>query len=173
LFESGQRALMPETSRLVSSTNEPSREVKSLIQSSLKGLAMGAAPLYVLVLVFAGPLTRIWLRHSFVPAVPFTLRVFLIGTFISLLGTPLYYALIGMGKAAFVFIANAVQLSLGSLGVFWILHGGLAHRGWQVARVLMVADVALAASTIVLGFAVAQAMRSMRRRSTVCLAQAA
>jgi hypothetical protein len=99
--------------------------------------------------------------------------VFLIGTFISLLGTPLYYALIGMGKAAFVFIANAVQLSLGSLGVFWILHGGLAHRGWQVARVLMVADVALAASTIVLGFAVAQAMRSMRRRSTVCLAQAA
>jgi O-antigen/teichoic acid export membrane protein len=173
LFESGQRALMPETSRLVSSANEPGREVKSLIRSSLKGLIVGATPLYLLLLVFAGPLTRLWLGHSFVPAVPSTLRIFLIGTFISLLGTPLYYALIGMGKAAFVFIANAVQLSLGSVGVFWILHSELAHQGWQVARVLMIADVALAASTAVLGFAAAQAIRGIRRQVTTCMTQAA
>jgi O-antigen/teichoic acid export membrane protein len=173
LFESGQRALMPETSRLVSSGGEPGRQVKSLVQSSLKGLLIGATPLYLLLLVFAGTLTKIWLRHSFVPAVPSTLRVFLIGTFISLLGTPLYYALIGMGKAAFVFVANAVQLSLGSLGVFWMLHGELAHQGWQVARVLMVADVALAASTTVLALAAARAIRGMKRQATVCMAQAA
>lgn len=173
LFESGQRALMPETSRLVSSAEEPGRAVSSLIQSSLKGLLIGATPLYLLLLVFAAPLTKIWLRHSFVPAVPSTLQVFLIGTFISLLGTPLYYALIGMGKAALVFAANAVQLSLGSLGVFWMLHGELAHQGWQVARVLMVADVALAASTTVLGFAAARAIRGIRRQPTVCMAQAA
>ena len=168
-----QRAPMPETSRLVSSGGEPGRQVKSLVQSSLKGLLIGATPLYLLLLVFAGTLTKIWLRHSFVPAVPSTLRVFLIGTFISLLGMPLYYALIGMGKAAFVFVANAVQLSLGSLGVFWMLHGELAHQGWQVARVLMVADVALAASTTVLALAAARAIRGMKRQATVCMAQAA
>ena len=78
-----------------------------------------------------------------------------------------------MGKAAFVFIANAVQLSLGSVGVFWILHSELAHQGWQVARVLMIADVALAASTAVLGFAAAQAIRGIRRQVTTCMAQAA
>src|SRR6185312_2524066 len=67
LFESGQRALMPETSRLVSSADEPGHEVKSLIRSSLKGLIIGATPLYLLLLMFAGPLTRLWLGHSFVP----------------------------------------------------------------------------------------------------------
>jgi O-antigen/teichoic acid export membrane protein len=173
LFESGQRALMPETSRLVSSAVEPGREVKSLIQSSLKALLIGATPLYLLLFVFAGPLTKIWLRHSFVPAVPSTLQVFLVGTFVSLLGTPLYYALIGMGKAALVFVANAVQLSAGSLGVFWILHGELAHQGWQVARVLVVADVALAASTTVLGFAAAHGIRTLKRQAAVCVARAA
>jgi O-antigen/teichoic acid export membrane protein len=173
LFESGQRALMPETSRLISSAAEPNKAIVSLVRSSLKGLIVGATPIYAAVLIFAGPLTKVWLRHSFSPAVPSTLRFFLLGTFISLLGTPLYYALIGMGKAGSVLVANAVQLFTGLVGASWVLHSGMAHHGSQVPQVLTMADVALAASTILLGFAMAKAIRALSTHSPVQLARAA
>jgi O-antigen/teichoic acid export membrane protein len=171
LFESGQRALMPETSRLVASAHEPRQAISSLIRSSIKGLVLFATPIYAFILIFAGPLTKIWLRHSFTPDVPSTLRVFLLGTFVSLLGTPLYYALIGMGNARFVLIANAVQISLGSAGVFWILHGGFLQHSWRLAQVLSMADLALAASTTVLLLAAVRSIRSLTSR--VHLAQVA
>lgn len=173
LFESGQRALMPETSRLVACAHDPAQPIKSLIQSSMKGLLVAATPVYAVILIFAAPLTKAWLRHSFAPAVPSTLRVFLLGAFISLLGTPLYYSLIGMGKARFVLVANAVQLSAGSLGVFWVLHGALLHSGSQIAHVLGMADIALAASTTALALAARNAIRGLSAQPAGRLARAA
>jgi O-antigen/teichoic acid export membrane protein len=173
LFESGQRALMPETSRLISTRNAPGPAIASLVRTSIKGLLVGATPMYAFMLLFAGPLTKVWLRHSFSPAVPSTLRFFLVGTFISLLGTPLYYALIGMGKAGSVLLANAVQLITGLAGVSWVLRAGMAHQGSQVAQVLTMADVALAASTALLAVAILKGIRDLNGRQATEFARAA
>lgn len=150
LFESGQRALMPEASRLASAGSSPGMRIKPLIQSAVKGLLVAATPVYCILFAFAGPLTQLWLRHSFNAMVPSTLRFFLIGTFVSLLGTPYYYVLIGLGRAQYVLWANAWQFCVCIGGVLTILGTGVVGRSVALVAVLATADVAMAVSTCLL-----------------------
>jgi O-antigen/teichoic acid export membrane protein len=63
------------------------------------------------------PILHLWLHRSFNPLLPGTFRITLVGGFLSLLGSAIYYIFIGIGKAretaystGIQFIANAVIL---------------------------------------------------------------
>jgi O-antigen/teichoic acid export membrane protein len=141
---------MPEASRLAGAGSSPGMKIKPLIQSAVKGLFVAATPVYCILFAFAGPLTQLWLGHSFNAMVPSTLRFFLIGTFLSLLGTPYYYVLIGLGRAQYVLWANAWQFCVCIGGVLTILSTGVIGRSVELLAVLATADVAMAVSTCLL-----------------------
>jgi O-antigen/teichoic acid export membrane protein len=164
LFESSQRPLMPETSRLMGSANFSTKSIRCLLRSSLKYLFLVAGPIYVVVIIASTPLTHMWLRHSFSPFIPGALRCFLVGTFISLLGTPFYYGLIGAGRAQVVLVANGLQLGVSVVGVWLLLHYGLIASGWDLYKVVSIADVALAVSTAVLIVGMRSWLRSFEKQ---------
>jgi O-antigen/teichoic acid export membrane protein len=169
LFESSQRPLMPETSRLMGTENFSTGSIRRLLRSSLKYLFLVAGPMYVLVFIGSTPLTHVWLRHSFSPFIPGVLRCFLVGTFISLLGTPFYYGLIGAGRAQLVLIANGLQLAVSVVGVCVLLHYGLIAAGSDLYKVVCVADVALAVSTVVLFKGMRSWLHSFGKQKQQCL----
>ena len=169
LFEAGQRALMPETSRLIGTREFSPTSIVSLLKSSLRGLLVYAAPLYVIVFLAATPLTRVWLGSSFNPLVPGAIRIFLIGTFVSLIGTPFYYALIGAGRAQAVLIANGLQLGVNVLLVVALLRQSSA----PLFLTLGVADLSLAVSSVTLALLMRRAIRSLRRHETLSVSVAA
>jgi O-antigen/teichoic acid export membrane protein len=164
LFEASQRALMPETSRLISSSGFRPCALSKLLRSSLNGLCLAATPAYAVLFIGAETLTRVWLRGSFNPIVPGALRCFLIGTFLSLLGTPLYYVLIGAGKAQSILLANALQLSISITGVYVILKMHIFAPERQLFGVFGIADVALGVSTLVLLVTTLGYLRAFERR---------
>jgi O-antigen/teichoic acid export membrane protein len=122
-----------------------------------------AGPVYMVVFLLAGPLTRVWLKHAYDPIVPGTLRIFLIGTFVSLIGTPFYYGLIGAGRAQGVLYANAIQFAINIAGVYSALTFWHLGTGSKLYAVLGVADCALALSTLVLFVAMRKTLRTQRR----------
>jgi O-antigen/teichoic acid export membrane protein len=119
-----------------------------------------AGPVYAVVFLLAEPLTRMWLRHSFSPTVPGTLRIFLIGTFFSLIGTPFYYGLIGAGRAQGVLYANVIQFAVNIAGVYFVLNLLKMTAGTELYAVLGIADCALGISTAVLLAAMRGTLRS-------------
>lgn len=159
-FEAGQRALMPEASRLIGVNARDLSQLRNLLMRAVKSLVWMAGPIYALVFWLAEPLTRIWLKHSFSPIVPGTMRIFLIGTFLSLLGTPFYYGLIGAGKAQGVLYANVVQFVVNLAGVYSILNLFHLRAGVELYAVLGVADCALGISTAVLLLAMRGTIRN-------------
>ena len=60
-------------------------------------VCLGALPVFALAAVGAEPALRLWLRAKYVPALTPTFVIFLFGSFLSLLGVPAYYVLIGTG----------------------------------------------------------------------------
>jgi len=164
---------MPEASRLSGMSECQARRIKELIQRAVKGLLITATPLYLLLFVFASPLTHVWLRQSFNPAVPSTLRFFLVGTFFSLLGTPYYYALIGLGRAQFVLWANALQFVVCIVGVLAILKTAKIEKTFELPAVLGVADIALTLSTLVLVLLMAKALARYEQQAPSVLEPAA
>jgi O-antigen/teichoic acid export membrane protein len=162
-FEAGQRALMPEASRLIGAVSADMLRLRTMLKRAVNNLVLMAGPIYLIVFILATPLTKIWLKHAFTPIVPGALRVFLIGTFLSLLGTPFYYVLIGAGRAQGVVCANALQFILNIAGVYTVLRIVRVPAGFELYAVLGVADVALGVSTVVLLLAMRHAMRTMLR----------
>jgi O-antigen/teichoic acid export membrane protein len=159
-FEAGQRALMPEASRLIGAGAGDLSQFQKLLTGAVRNLIWMAGPVYTAVFLLAEPLTRVWLKHSFSPTVPGTMRVFLIGTFLSLLGTPFYYGLIGAGKAQGVLYANVVQFAVSLVGVYAVLNVLHLPAGAELYAVLGIADCALGISTAVLLLAMRGTIRN-------------
>ena len=94
------------------------------------------------------------------PALPGALRLALCGAFVSLLGVPAYYALLGLNRAGSLFWSHIVQ-SLTNAAV--VLAGVLA--GYQVSLgMLLVASVmAMGASTGFLTLRYRSSRRSLQQ----------
>ena len=109
LFDSSQRAIIPEVSRLLTHSREQAyRHARKLNRQSLK-IVIFSVPLFAVLVAATAPLLRLWLGSRFDPASPATVRIMLAGAFASLMGLPTYYALIGLGRAKSVFAANLTQ----------------------------------------------------------------
>jgi hypothetical protein len=80
----------------------------------------------------------VWLRSQFQPAVPASLRIMLIGSFLSLLCVPGYYILLGLGQAASCFNSALLQAgaTLAFISTTLIATGSVSITGVSVAVML-------------------------------------
>lgn len=108
--ESGMRALMPEVSRLGARRDEASRTaIRTLNRRAITAILILALPVFVAVLAASGPLLRAWLGARLTVDLQQSFRVMLAGTFFSLLCTPFYYTLVGLGNVRTVVQTYGVQ----------------------------------------------------------------
>ena len=144
LFEMPVRPIMPALSHAVSARNEDLRSAFSRIGKHANRVLALAAIAFVILFVFANPILKIWLRRSFEPTLPGSLRIALAGAFISLLGVPAYYSLLGIGKVSALFWSHIVQ-SATNLAIVV----GTFFLGFQlsVSWLLGASSIAMAAST--------------------------
>jgi Na+-driven multidrug efflux pump len=77
-------------------------------------------PLYLILMIMATPLLRLWLRNQTQSSLSTALRIMLIGSFLSLLCVPGYYILLGLGQARCCFTSAAIQ-GAGSLAIIGLL----------------------------------------------------
>jgi O-antigen/teichoic acid export membrane protein len=145
LFDSSQKAIIPEVSRLLArSRAQAYLHARALNRQSYK-IILYAAPLYVGLVAAATPLLRLWLGSKFDPASAFTVRVMLVGAFASLMGMPTYYSLIGLGYAKSIFAANLTQLVV-NLSI--IAFGVIVYSKASAALVVSSTAVGMACSAI-------------------------
>jgi len=154
LAEAALRAIMPEISRLgANMTAEAKRRINSINRRALKLAVFAVLPLYGGLFVVAGVLLRFWLGQRFVDTLPYALRVMLVASYISLLGVPAFYTLMGLGRVRHCFISIGVQSFLNAtimvgyavfapsmissrvfLAVAVGMSGATAYLTWQLKR---------------------------------------
>jgi len=110
LIESGLRPLMPEISRLNGITTQEVRDrIIHIYRCAMKLILFTGVPLYATLALFAPVLLKIWLGDRFVETLPGAFRIMLLGTsFVSLLGVPAYYLILGLGKVHYSVTANII-----------------------------------------------------------------
>ena len=121
LIEAGLRALMPEISRLSSDMGELARQrISQIYQRAMMLIFLFGTIIYVALMISAPVLLRLWLRERFVVTLPPAFRIMLIGSFLSLLGVPSYYLLMGVGRVRNVFVGTCIASVLSSVIVAFI-----------------------------------------------------
>jgi O-antigen/teichoic acid export membrane protein len=98
LIEAAFRALVPEISRISADMNAHARDrISQIYRRSMKLIFLFGTPIYTTLAILAPVLLKLWLGERFVETLPGVFRIMLIGSFLSLLGVPAYYALMGTG----------------------------------------------------------------------------
>ena len=110
VLESGFRSLMPEVSRLAAlgPLESPGR-MAAVNRRALKLIFAAGLPAFALVFLLAEPGLRFWLGARFRPEIVPALRALLAGCFLSLLGVPGYYTLIGLGRIRQIIVSQVAQ----------------------------------------------------------------
>ena len=113
LFEAALRAMMPEVSRIgANMTIEAKNRISQLNSHAMKLIFFFAIPIYGILAIFAPLLLRVWLGNGFVETLPGAFRIILIGAFLSLLGVPAYYTLMGTGHVRYNLGAHIAQATI-------------------------------------------------------------
>jgi len=114
LGEAGLRALMPEISRIRGEMTINAKErILQLYRRAMKLIFLFGIPMYSGLIILLTLLLRLWLRERFVDELPITFRIMLVSSFLSLLGVPSYYMLLGLGMVRYTLAAHII-LSAGS-----------------------------------------------------------
>jgi len=109
LIEAGFRAFMPESSRVTAEVTTRSIDRMTVLnRRAMKLIFLFGIPMYIAMFIFATPLLRIWLREGFIQSISLAFRIMLVATFISLLGVPPFYFLMGMGRVRGIFVAKCI-----------------------------------------------------------------
>lgn len=110
LIESAFRALVPEISRIGSNITLQARErIYHIYKRSMRLIFIFSVPVYIIVMLLAPILLRIWLGDRFVETMPGVFRIMLAGvSFLSLIGVPAYYTIMGVGKIRYIIISSSV-----------------------------------------------------------------
>lgn len=109
LIEAGLRALMPEVSRIgAKMTEDAKKRIAHIYRRAMKFIFLFGTPIYGVLAIFSPLLLRVWLGDRFVETLPGAFRIMLIGTFLSLLGVPAYFVLLGIGRVRSCFFAFAI-----------------------------------------------------------------
>ena len=122
LIEAGLRALMPEVSRIgANMTGYAKDRIAQLNYRAIKLIFLFGVPVYAGLFVFCTVLFRIWLGDRFVETLPGAFRIMLIATFLSLLGVPAYYTLMGTGHVRHTLGAHIILSCISALIVLTII----------------------------------------------------
>lgn len=147
LVAAGHRALVPEISRIgAEMTAMAKNRISQLYRRSLRWIFLLATPVFAGLALLAPILLKLWLGDRFVEALPGAVRIMLIGAFVSVLGVPAYYALMGTGHVRHNLAAQVVQAGTNILVIFGIL----ALLNVSIAAVVWSSAIAMVASTLYL-----------------------
>ena len=114
LAEGGLKALMPEISRIGGEMVVNAEEkILHLYRRAMKLIFLFGIPMYSGLIILLTLLLKLWLRGRFVDELPVTFRIMLVSSFLSLLGVPSYYMLLGLGMVRYTLAAHII-LSAGS-----------------------------------------------------------
>ena len=154
LVEAGLRALMPEISRISANmTRNAIDKISRTYRRGMKLIFLFGIPMYGVLIIFIPLLLRLWLGEKLVETLPGTFRIMLVGTFISLLGVPAFYTIMGMGNVRFCFFSLVISSFINVVIVLMIVtfsrslvveytaysllvaaSGSTIYLFWQVAR---------------------------------------
>jgi len=109
VFQVGLSPLLPASSELASSHNK--KELEKIYFTLFRMLYLFAVPVFLLVIVLAEPLVQVWLGDGYKWAAR-ALQFLSIGTLFSLLVTPQYIILQGVGKPQINTIAHAIATGI-------------------------------------------------------------
>lgn len=110
VFEAGFRAIMPEISRLgANMTAQAHERIVAINRRAVNLILVGGIPLFGGLFIFAGVLLKLWLGEKFVDMLPQAFRIILVGTFLSLIGVPAFYTLLGLGKSRYFFFSSVIK----------------------------------------------------------------
>jgi O-antigen/teichoic acid export membrane protein len=129
LVETGLRALLPEISRISADiTIEAKNRILQLNSRAMKLIFFFGVPVYTALIGLAPWLLGVWLGERSVATLPWTLRIMLLGTFLSLLCVPAYYTLMGMGKVRYCLASQVIQggFNAAVVGAIIILTGTIS-----------------------------------------------
>jgi O-antigen/teichoic acid export membrane protein len=139
LLESGLRALMPEISRIgANMTRYAKDKISQLNRRAMKLIFVFGVPVYIVLVIFAPMLLKLWLGERYVETLPGIFRIMLMGTFLSLLCVPAYYTLMGLGRVHHCFLSQVIQgiVNAGVVGLIMLLAGMVSIRSVASAVVL-------------------------------------
>jgi O-antigen/teichoic acid export membrane protein len=140
LIEAGFRALMPEVSRIAADMSDLVKErIRRLHRMSTGAIVLVGLPVYGSLIVFLDGLLHLWLQDRMAAGLTSTFRVMLIGSFVSLVGVPPYYTLLGLGRAD-----QCLSGQILMVGVNVVIVGAIVMMGLKLS-VLHLAIAALPA----------------------------
>jgi len=139
LLDTAVRAVMPEVSRIASSKSGVTarEQISALNRKVMQNILISGGPVYLILLTCSAPLLRLWLGKNASSFPQVGLRITLLGTFVSLLGVPAFYTLLGLGKGSPLLLANILQS-----GIPVVLVLALISVGRPLSLVYMLASVA-------------------------------
>ena len=147
LFDSAQKAIVPEVSRLQHASPEEARKrARTIIKKALRYTTL-FFPFYLGAALLARPLLQIWLKSKFDPSSPLAVQIILAGTFLSLLGMASYYVLIGFGRGRGILLASGIQFATNLL---YIASSGIYSGQITVITVLVGTSLGMGASSLYL-----------------------
>jgi O-antigen/teichoic acid export membrane protein len=99
----------------------------------------------VTLILLAGLLLKLWLKHEFTEAMTGAFRIMSAGTYLSLLCVPAYYTLMGLGK---VHLCLASQVIQGAANIFMICILLFFNGTVSVHRVVTVVMFSMGLTTV-------------------------
>lgn len=162
LLEVALRSMIAEVSRIRAEGAAGTVErIRSLNVRALRITAAAGSLIYVAAGLAAPLVFLLWLRRDLDPEQVAVFRTLLAGSFFNLLGTPSYYALIGLGEAKAVFLGYVIQVSA-NVGIMLVA----VWNSWGSALSLAgyAASCGMACSA---GFLIWSAMVSTRAKDVV------
>lgn len=134
LLATAFRAISPEISRLsAKGTDLVKQEFAKINRDALRLNLLIGVPLYIALIIFAEPILRLWLGSRFVDTLPLTFQIILVGTFLSLLGVPSYFVIMGLGRTANIFVSHMLQSSVNAIIIFCMLASSLSLSTYLIA----------------------------------------
>jgi O-antigen/teichoic acid export membrane protein len=147
LIEAGLKALMPEISRISADMTKYAKDrISRIYRRSMKLIFSFGICMYGALIIFAPFLLKVWLGERFVETLPGTFRIMLLGTFLSLLGVPAYYTLMGVGRVRHNLLSQIVQSAANMTIVFCLL----IASALSITTIAWSSSIARAASTLYL-----------------------
>jgi O-antigen/teichoic acid export membrane protein len=122
LAEVGLRALVPEVSRIGGNmTREAKDRISGIYHRAMRLIFLCGIPMYGGLIILLTPLLKVWLGQRFVDELPGPFRIMLISAFISLLGVPAYYTLLGLGMVRNIFVSHIILSGVSALIVLTMI----------------------------------------------------
>ncbi len=164
LFEMPLRAIMPVLSHASSLSSADIKVALDQVRRNARHLLLLAGSVFAFFFLFAQPISQAWLKGTMDSSFATALRIALLGAFISLLGVPAYYSLLGVGRASELFWSHAVQ---SATNVAIALFISLAGYPLSLMVLLAAGSAGMCASTCFLYGRYTHAARSLEKTREV------